>query len=499
MTDWRWGFDDLGVIQSIQNPSFSFATPGEYNIKLIATNSNNCSDSVTLPATVYPSPVSNFSFDSVCGRSPLSLRYLATVAPPSTLTAWSWEFGDGTFENAIQNPQKVYNSPGIYTVKLAVRSSNQCVDTAEKQVKVFDFPLVDFDVSQSQCVGKEIQFTDISSTPDGTPVNAWKWFFSGQTTSVEQNPRYTFNVQGNYMVQLTATNSVGCTGTKLRSIAISSLPEPKFNFTPANVMPGETVSYSNQSPSGGSYIWDYGDASPLVNTYNPPAHSYASLGTYPITLIATDFRGCTDSLTKYILVGKAYLDGVMASINFTPNGDFYKVQVTIVNNSNIEITSLGLSLQLSGGGLVRENWTGSLMPGKSVVYSFTAEIKVDDSSVPVICANIDNINNNAREDKLDNNSTCKETRVGQFDVLNIYPNPAYETVNFGVMLPQDGKVSIRLIDILGKVLYTTDFNGVKGYNNLPVNTGYLNAAVYVAEVYYDGEIVRKKFARKDRR
>lgn len=45
-------------------------------------------------------------------------------------------------------------------------------------------------------------------------------------------------------------------------------------------------------------------------------------------------------------------------------------------------------------------------------------------SVPVICANIDNINNNAREDKLDNNSTCKETRVGQFDVLNIYPNPA---------------------------------------------------------------------------
>ncbi|MBK6274569.1 MAG: hypothetical protein IPF58_07640 [Saprospirales bacterium] len=60
---------------------------------------------------------------------------------------------------------------------MAVQASNQCVDTATKQIRVFDFPIVDFTVSPTQCVNKEIQFTDISSTPDGTPINDWKWYF----------------------------------------------------------------------------------------------------------------------------------------------------------------------------------------------------------------------------------------------------------------------------------------------------------------------------------
>lgn len=500
ITNRRWDFAGLGVINDIANPTFNFPSAGTYNVKLVVTNSNSCRDSVSLPADVNISPTSNFSFDSVCGKTPLSFQFLATVPLPNTITTWNWDFGDGTFESAIRNPQKVYNAPGAYNVKLAVRSSNQCVDTIQKQIRVFDFPIVDFDVSQSQCVGKEIQFTDITTTPDGTPITNWNWFFAGQGTSTQQNPRVTFNAQGNYIIQLTAKNAVGCSATKLRSIAVSQVPVPKFTFSPQNGLPPLTVTYTNQSPVGGNYIWNYGDGSPLVNAYNPPQHIYTALGSYPITLVATDFRGCTDSITKFILVDRAYLDGVMASITITPNGDYYKITATIINNSNIEITSLGLNLQLGNGSVIRETWTGSLMPGLSVAYQFVGEIRLSESNqIPVVCASIDNINNNAPEDRIDNNTTCKEVAVGRFDILNVFPSPAFESINFGVMLPKDGEVSIRLVDILGRILYTTNFNGVRGYNNLTVNTAPLNAAVYVAEVYFDGEVVRKKFMRKDRK
>lgn len=500
VTDWAWNFGGLGVSNGIQNPAFEFPAAGIYNVNLKATNSNGCYDTVTLQTTVNVSPVSNFSYDSACGKTPVNLKFLASVVPPSTIPVWNWDFGDGTFESAIKDPQHQYATPGIYDVKLIVRSSDNCVDTAVKQVKVFDFPVVDFAVSQTQCVGKEIQFTDISTTPDGTPITKWNWYFSGLATSQLQNPRYTFNTQGNYTIQLTAKNAVGCSGTKLRSIAISEPPVPKFTFSPNGVPAPLNVTYVNQSATSGSYIWDYGDGSPLIQAYNPPAHLYTVNGSYPIKLIATDFRGCTDTLTKYILVDKAYLDGVMASISIIPDGDFYKIQASVINNSNVEITDLGLSLQLGGGSVIRENWSGSLMPRQTVVYLFTGEIKVgENSQIPVVCASIDNINNNSREDRLDNNTTCKEVKVGSFDILNIYPNPAYNNINFGIMLPKDGRVNIRFVDIVGQQMYSRDFDGLKGYNSLPMPTDLLNAAVYVAEVSFDGEVVRKKFMRSDRK
>jgi hypothetical protein len=187
----------------------------------------------------------------------------------------------------------------------------------------------------------------------------------------------------------------------------------------------------------------------------------------------------------------------MATVNISPNGDYYEVRVTIVNSSNVELTSMGLSIQLQGGAVIREDWTGSLLPGKSLDYVFVGHVKISDSDVPVICANIDYVNDHAVEDRTDNNSLCKEIRVGGYDVLTVYPNPAVDNVNFGVMLPQDGKVTINFIDYLGQIMFTQDFDGVRGYNNFSVSTFHFNAAMYIAEIYYDGQTIRKKIMRED--
>lgn len=505
ITNWKWDFNGLGTINDIQNPAFEFPTANTYNVKLIVTNSNGCVDSVTNSLKVNQSPIADFSFDAACGKSPINFRFLATVpvapTPPQPFIAnWNWDFGDNQTESAIKDVQHVYGTTGVYNVKLSVTSSEQCVDTIEKQVKVYDFPVVDFDVSATQCAGKEIQFTDVSQTPDGTPLTTWKWFFAGESTATTQNSAYTFNTEGNYIIQLNATNAIGCSGTKQRSIAVSAKPEIKFTFSPQNLPAPLDVTYTNQSPTSGNYIWDYGDnTSPLFSGYNPPVHRYLTDGNYPIKLIATNFRGCTDTLTKFILVGKANVDAVMTSISIIPNGDYYKIQVTILNASNIEIRDLGLSLQLGGGAVIRENWSGSLLPNQTTIYNFFGQIKISDNVIPVICASIDNVNNNTTETRIDNNTTCKEVKVGSFDILNVYPNPAFDVLNLGVMMPNDGKVQIRIVDALGQTFEKKEFNGIKGYNNFIMNTIQLNAAIYIAEVNYDGQVVRTKFMRNDRK
>ncbi len=500
MSTYFWNFAGLGSSNNT-TPVFSFPDVATYNVFHQVTNSYGCTDTITRSVFINPSPVSNFSFDSVCvgGTSYTSFKYLPTIQSPFTIDIFNWDFGDGVQNNSVKNPTHTFPGAGIYNVQLYVQASNQCVDTIQKEVRVFEPVNVDFITSATQCVGKDIQFTDIS-TSQGLPISNWNWFFAGEGTSSVQNPTHAFNQQGNYVVQLTASNSIGCSGTKQRSIAVSDVPAPNFTFTPSYGLPPLVVNYTNLSPANGSYIWSYGDGTLPVTGYNPPAHTYSGVGTYPIKLISTNYRGCTDSIIKYILVDQAYIDGVMVEVRLIPNGEFYKIQVTITNNSNIEITQMGLSIQLGNGSVIRENWTGSILPSQTTNYTFSGEVKLaNENAIPVICASIDNINNQSAENRTDNNTTCKEISIGNFDVISIYPNPANESATFGIMLPRDGKVTILLIDALGQMEYKTSFNGLKGYNNLNVSLLPLNAGVYVAEIIYDNNIVYRKLEKTDKK
>lgn len=75
---------------------------------------------VTVTANTQP-PLARFrvSGDSVTCDGVLTFLDLSQNAP----TTWFWDFGDGTTDTE-QNPQHVYNSAGLYTVKLKVSNAN---------------------------------------------------------------------------------------------------------------------------------------------------------------------------------------------------------------------------------------------------------------------------------------------------------------------------------------------------------------------------------------
>jgi hypothetical protein len=61
-------------------------------------------------------PVASFTANPYYGGYPLSVQFTDTST--NTPTWWQWNFGDGTSNSTLENPNHAYTYPGNYTVML---------------------------------------------------------------------------------------------------------------------------------------------------------------------------------------------------------------------------------------------------------------------------------------------------------------------------------------------------------------------------------------------
>ena len=287
-TAWAWDFGD-GNTSTAQNPSHTYAAAGTYNVTLVAS-AGICTDNVTYPITIYPSPVANFNATPDCEGSATTFADASTGA-----TSWSWDFGDGNTSTA-QNPSNTYTTGGTYNVQLAVMSADGCVDTVIIAVVVPEIPVADF-TSNMGCPGTPSAFTDISTVGGASTINTWAWDFGDGNTSTAQNPTNPYAAAGNYNVQLTVTTNDGCTHSV--TIAVTVPASTIADFTTANVCDGFAASFTDISVGATAWAWDFGDGN--TSTAQNPTHTYAAPGTYNVTLVASA-GPCTDNITYPITV-----------------------------------------------------------------------------------------------------------------------------------------------------------------------------------------------------
>jgi len=167
VNSWAWDMNNDGIYNdaTTQNPSYPVSPAGIDSVRLFVSTSSvpSCKASITQTVTVYPNPVPNFTGDSLSGCPVLNVRFTdaSTVAPPSTITSYSWNFGVGaipsstvtTSASTTLSPVPVsYNNLSEtvikpYTVSLTVISTGGCTATKTKNayINVFPTPKADFD------------------------------------------------------------------------------------------------------------------------------------------------------------------------------------------------------------------------------------------------------------------------------------------------------------------------------------------------------------------
>lgn len=310
-TSYNWDFGD-NTTSTLQNPSHTYALPGNYTITLVIPGVTSCADTVTQNITIDPLP--SASFTEVLDTCGLSVAFNNTSA---NATSYSWNFGDASSSTQI-NPTHTYSASGNYTVTLTVTDNNGCTATSTRSFTFPPLPAASFTYQPDLC-SRLVTFTNTSSNA----IN-YSWDFGDAATSNLINPAHTYSANGNYNVTLVVTSAQGCTDTVVSPVAINYVPVVAA-FTPVNALCSYNFNFTNQSTGASSYSWNFGDAS--TSTQTNPSHTYASSGNYTVTLIANDANGCGDTISQPVSMQP------LAQANFIYQVDTCSLTVTFTNNS----------------------------------------------------------------------------------------------------------------------------------------------------------------------
>jgi gliding motility-associated-like protein len=298
---------------------------------LSGTDANGCVNTADVTVTVNPLPqaIINQIPDGCLGNS-------STISQSSVgdgLT-FSWTLGDNTTSTAAFVTHN-YPAIGSYDVTLTVTDANGCQDSDDAVATVVSLPDVSMSIAGAPdfCVGEPIQLQNTSAGQ----LEAVLWNFAFQPglpaqpaySSSQQNPQFTYPVQGSYTVRLLGLAASGCTNEATQTLNIHAIPQADFDFTV--VCEGEATGFTSLSTVEGNsgvtgWQWTFGDGSPLDYPQNP-VHLYNESGTYEVELIVQTNQGCRDTVTKDVWVHQRPL--VSISSNEVCHGE----ETVFTNNS----------------------------------------------------------------------------------------------------------------------------------------------------------------------
>ncbi len=127
IVSYSWMFGD-GNISTQQNPSYTYSSSGTYTVTLTVQSNNGCSDTTTMVITTGE-PV--FA-DYIPQGGQYSVNQTINFTNQSIGGAsYIWNFGDGSLNSTLTNPNYAFATSGTYTVVLVAVNSAGCSDSVD--------------------------------------------------------------------------------------------------------------------------------------------------------------------------------------------------------------------------------------------------------------------------------------------------------------------------------------------------------------------------------
>ena len=280
-----------------------------YQVQLVATSANGCSDTAQKQIQVYPAPVSNFSMNQTNGCGPLAVQFTNTSSPNDTGSinhmTFEWNFDNGIVSAAVDSALSFTEGLAqdtLYEVKLVAYSEHGCVDSNSKSITVYPTPRVRFDPNNTEaCHPFQLNLNNKSHPKDTGNIGMMTFQWSlPNSQSATRNQQLTLSNTGltdsAYSVKLLGTSEHGCKDSTTQSFTVHPNPSALLSTNDSLYCKKDAISVFNQSVLADTSYFNYGDAlkSFQVSGTTTQSKSYKFPGYYNITLRVQTRHGCED-------------------------------------------------------------------------------------------------------------------------------------------------------------------------------------------------------------
>ena len=281
----------------------------------------------------------NGVINDTSGCIPLKVDFEDTIA---NAQSYEWDFGDGSpgFISTTPTATHTYSNIGLFTVRLIVIDSSKCIPRDTAYISIVarnDAAVLDFiETKLPPCQNLSYRFDNLSQAPPGKPFGtaSFTWDFGDNTprvTTGNGSVNHGFAAPGTYNVKLIIidTNYCNYPDSITRTLRVAANVVASFTTPAAGCVP-YSATFTNTSQAGQTFVWDFGDGTSFTGV-TPPPKIYNTVGTFNVSLIATDPNTCNVSDT-FVQTLTTHPNPV-ANFTFTPNPGQENTPTKFANSS----------------------------------------------------------------------------------------------------------------------------------------------------------------------
>lgn len=307
---YAWNFGEgVQVPDTNTHPTHYYAEQGEYTVKLIMTNENGCTDSLSKIVDTRRESKVFFvpSKDSLCENE---YAWIEFDNQSENIGGFHWDFGDGNTSSST-NPSNIFYFPGEYEVTLTGIDPYGCLSSHSHMIFIDSLPELSLSLSEKQiCGGEELRLNveGTTSTLDLT------WDFGDgtiwtDTATVSGYASHSYESNGTKVIKVTSKPLVCPVEELVDTIIVSEIPLVKLAEDTTLCLDGEGIELKNllnNTYPGAEYKWSTGEETQSIIAKQP--------GLYTLEI---DNFGCIGS--ESVQINKdCYINIPNA---FSPNGD----------------------------------------------------------------------------------------------------------------------------------------------------------------------------------
>jgi len=276
---------------------------------ITGTDANGCYNTGVCSVTVNPLPNVSVNPATICSGASATLNALGA-------NTYSWSPAAGLTASTGASVSANPSSSSTYIV--TGTDINGCANTDTALVTVNPLPVLNVDPQNASGCSPVCVSLSNTSSASGT----CSWNFGDGSSSTNCAPAHCYIGQGTFYAVLTLTDANGCVGSDSAIVVVYPIPDADFDFGPQPASIYEsTIQFTDASTGAiiSNWNWTFGDPQNSSSTVQNPAFNYGDPGSYNVQLAVTSNYGCTDSITKTVVIDPEFM--IYVPNAFTPNFD----------------------------------------------------------------------------------------------------------------------------------------------------------------------------------